>query len=260
MAPWMADVCVLVRDCVMVREMSSVSVRRHGATGGAVANKRERRSELRARRREIAARRDLAADGERLAERALTVIEEYARAGGDLTAEQGITITAYEPLPVEPDVSALVRRAYDLGVRVLMPITLPGFDLDWPVVAETSSPAARSWTPSPRSTSPSSGSRWTSRGPGWGRAALPRPVPAAPAPGTPVICIPAPRRGPDPAVSPRTARHRSMPSSRPPDCAGSPERAAAPSTCGGCRFLRRSTFSPDLAGNCGRTIPQVANL
>lgn len=115
----------------MVREMSSVSVRRHGATGGAVANKRERRSELRARRREIAARRDLAADGERLAERALTVIEEYARAGGDLTAEQGITITAYEPLPVEPDVSALVRRAYDLGVRVLMPITLPGFDLDW---------------------------------------------------------------------------------------------------------------------------------
>src|SRR5690606_4653663 len=42
-----------------------------------------------------------------------------------------ITITAYEPLPVEPDVSALVRRAYDLGIRVLVPITLPDLDLDW---------------------------------------------------------------------------------------------------------------------------------
>lgn len=100
--------------------------------------KKERRRDLRARRREIAATRNLAADGERLAEHALAMIAGYASAGSTRpTTPDGtwhaleITITAYEPLPVEPDVSALVRRAYDLGIRVLVPITLPDLDLDW---------------------------------------------------------------------------------------------------------------------------------
>ena len=89
--------------------------------------KRDRRRELRARRREIAAARDLVADGERLADHAFELMTRYAAAG---SASQ-LTITAYEPLPVEPDVSALVRRAYELGMRVLVPITLPDLDLDW---------------------------------------------------------------------------------------------------------------------------------
>ena len=86
--------------------------------------KRERRRELRARRRDIASRRDLTADGERLARFALAEVE---RCRGEGPA----TITAYEPLPGEPDVNALVRTAYGRGVRVLVPVTLADLDLDW---------------------------------------------------------------------------------------------------------------------------------
>lgn len=100
-------------------------------------DKKERRRSLRARRREIAAGRDLASDGERLAEHALELMSRYATVGSADPSPAGspsgtaLTITAYEPLPVEPDVSALVRRAYELGMRVLVPITLPDLDLDW---------------------------------------------------------------------------------------------------------------------------------
>lgn len=86
--------------------------------------KRERRRRLRARRREVAARRDLSADGELLARTALTEVERHRRDGP-------VTITAYEPVPGEPDVRALVRAAYDLGMRVLVPVTLADLDLDW---------------------------------------------------------------------------------------------------------------------------------
>ena len=87
------------------------------------SHKRERRRELRARRRELASRRDLAADGERLARHALAEVRRRA--------DGAATITAYEPLPGEPDVGALLREAYGLGLRILVPITLADLDLDW---------------------------------------------------------------------------------------------------------------------------------
>lgn len=99
--------------------------------------KRARRSELRARRRAIAAARDLPADGRRIAALALGEVNRRgARAGGPQSpgrtvGASPVTITLYEPLPVEPDVSALLRDAYRSGVRVLVPITLPDLDLDW---------------------------------------------------------------------------------------------------------------------------------
>lgn len=93
-------------------------------------DKRRRRAELRARRRDLAARRDLVADGVRIAEHALREVERRLAAGP--TERDGrVTITAYEPLPVEPDVRALLRTAYDRGMRVLVPITLADLDLDW---------------------------------------------------------------------------------------------------------------------------------
>jgi 5-formyltetrahydrofolate cyclo-ligase len=93
------------------------------------ADKRSRRAELRARRRALAARRDRAADGERIAEHALAVVERVLlERGGAATVA---SITAYEPLPVEPDVTALLHTAYDRGMRVLVPITLADLDLDW---------------------------------------------------------------------------------------------------------------------------------
>lgn len=97
--------------------------------------KRERRSELRARRREIAARRDLAADGARIAEHGLALIASTLEGGTQRYAPRDSppTITLYEPLPVEPDVSALLSEAYRHGIRVIVPITLPDLDLDWAV-------------------------------------------------------------------------------------------------------------------------------
>lgn len=100
-------------------------------------DKRGLRRTLRARRREIAASRDRDADGERLAEHARTLIGRHFfaiaktwRAGRDDDAEP-VTITLYEPLPVEPDVTAMLHTAYTSGIRILVPITLPDLDLDW---------------------------------------------------------------------------------------------------------------------------------
>ncbi|KAB7743668.1 ligase [Nostocoides sp. F2B08] len=83
----------------------------------------------------MAARRDLAADGVRIAEYALGEVERRLVAAP--AAGSRVTITAYEPLPVEPDMSALLRAAYDRGMRVLVPLTLTDLDLDW-----------REWSPS----------------------------------------------------------------------------------------------------------------
>lgn len=96
-----------------------------GRADGLRAEKRARRAALRARRRELAGRRDLAADGLRIAELAMREVERRTSAGA------AVTITAYEPLPAEPDVSALLATAYDRGLRVLVPITLTDLDLDW---------------------------------------------------------------------------------------------------------------------------------
>lgn len=96
---------------------------------GTVSTKQDRRRELRARRREIAGSRDLPADGRRIAEHALALLRDASP-----TLDRNVrpvTITLYEPLPVEPDVSALLREAYGLGIRVIVPITLPDLDLDW---------------------------------------------------------------------------------------------------------------------------------
>ena len=92
---------------------------------GLRAEKRRRRAELRARRRDLAGRRDLTADGARIAELAMSEVGRRVSDGG------AVTITAYEPLPAEPDVRALLATAYDRGMRVLVPITLADLDLDW---------------------------------------------------------------------------------------------------------------------------------
>lgn len=98
-------------------------------TADRAADKRRRRAELRARRRELAARRDLAGDGARIAEHAMREIERVA---GTAAAGGGrVTITVYEPLSVEPDVTALLHTAYGRGMRVLVPLTLADLDLDW---------------------------------------------------------------------------------------------------------------------------------
>lgn len=87
------------------------------------------RAGRRARRREIAVARDLAADGEALARVLAPLLASLAIGPGDL-------VTAYEPIPGEPDVTAVCRALTSRGARVLVPITLPTFELDWADLAD----------------------------------------------------------------------------------------------------------------------------
>lgn len=97
-----------------------------GMTGA--EHKQEVRATLRARRREIAGSRDLAADSDALAALALdlaAVARPVAGADGPLVA------LSYESLPHEPPTTALNAALTAAGWRVLVPLTLPDLDLDW---------------------------------------------------------------------------------------------------------------------------------
>lgn len=88
------------------------------------ASKAEVRSALRARRREIAAGRDLRADDAALARYGLA-------AAVDRGLGRGSTVSLYESRAVEPPTLALTTALEAHGIRVLWPITLPDLDLDW---------------------------------------------------------------------------------------------------------------------------------
>jgi 5-formyltetrahydrofolate cyclo-ligase len=91
--------------------------------------KTTRRAELRARRREIAAHRDTTADAAALADRVLRMLD-------DLALGAGAVVTSYEAVPGEPPTAALNAALAASGIRVLVPITLPDFDLDWSDAAD----------------------------------------------------------------------------------------------------------------------------
>lgn len=86
--------------------------------------KTEVRSALRARRREIAATRDLEADDQALAKHGLAAALERGLGPGS-------TATLYESRAAEPRTTALTVALQAHGIRVLWPITLPDLDLDW---------------------------------------------------------------------------------------------------------------------------------
>ncbi len=87
------------------------------------------RETLRARRRAIAAERDLAADDRALARLGLGAVAERGLGPGS-------TVTLYESRAVEPRTPALTGALQAHGIRVLWPITLPDLDLDWQDAAD----------------------------------------------------------------------------------------------------------------------------
>ncbi len=86
--------------------------------------KSARRAELRARRRALADERDTTADGTRLADHVLGLLDE-------LGLRAGAVVTSYVAVAGEPPTVALNAALTARGIRVLVPITLPDFDLDW---------------------------------------------------------------------------------------------------------------------------------
>lgn len=95
------------------------------------------RESLRARRRAIAAARDRDADGRALAGHGRALLEALGVGAGDC-------VSAYVARTFEPPTAALIQALQGAGVRVLVPITLPDFDLDWADAADrTQTPLGR---------------------------------------------------------------------------------------------------------------------
>lgn len=82
------------------------------------------RGRLRRLRRERVPGRDRAADEQALTLAALTAAREAGVRRGDWVA-------AYESGPTEPPTGALVAAFLARGVRVMLPVTLASWDLDW---------------------------------------------------------------------------------------------------------------------------------
>lgn len=91
--------------------------------------KGEIRRLLRARRRELAAARDLTADGAALAEHLLA--DPPAGWPGAAPGTGPTTVLSYESLPHEPPTAAVNTALQSAGHRVLVPITLPDMRLEW---------------------------------------------------------------------------------------------------------------------------------
>jgi 5-formyltetrahydrofolate cyclo-ligase len=82
------------------------------------------RQRLRELRRERVPGRDRARDGAELELAALEVAYGAGLAPGDWVA-------AYEATPLEPPTEALVAALVARGIRVMVPVTLEDWDLDW---------------------------------------------------------------------------------------------------------------------------------
>ena len=90
----------------------------------AVAEKAALRARFRARRRAEVAGRDRPADALALALDALQVAH-------DAEVRRGSWVAAYESMPSEPPTEAMVEALVARGIRVMVPVTLPEWDLDW---------------------------------------------------------------------------------------------------------------------------------
>ncbi len=86
--------------------------------------KTARRATLRTRRRDLAAARDTGQDDLALAAHVRTLVDELA-------LRPGSVVTSYAAIPGEPPTAAVNAFLTAHGIRVLLPITLADFDLDW---------------------------------------------------------------------------------------------------------------------------------
>ncbi|MGB4835724.1 MAG: ligase, partial [Nostocoides sp.] len=91
--------------------------------------KQQIRAQRRAARRAIVGARNLAEDGERIAEHLQPLLDHLEIGAGDC-------VPAYEALPLEPRIDEVCRVLTARGARVLVPLTLASFDLDWADAAD----------------------------------------------------------------------------------------------------------------------------
>jgi 5-formyltetrahydrofolate cyclo-ligase len=88
------------------------------------------RGRLRAQRRELVPARDRAADAEAIALDGL-------HAAHEARVDRGDWVAAYQSTELEPPTEALIASLTARGIRVMVPITLEDWDLDWREVGTT---------------------------------------------------------------------------------------------------------------------------
>jgi 5-formyltetrahydrofolate cyclo-ligase len=98
-------------------------------------DKKTLRRELRTRRRTLAAQRDRRTDGIAIAAAASTLLDTIPLAPpstGEHSSYKGQPCVAiYRSLPTEPPTGALAAMLHRRNVTVIVPETLPDFDLEW---------------------------------------------------------------------------------------------------------------------------------
>lgn len=93
------------------------------------------RRQLRARRRSLLPQRDRDADADAIAATAGTLLDTLSlaqeRAGGHSPYDEQPCVAIYRSLPLEPPTEALAKMLHSRHARVIVPETLPDFDLEW---------------------------------------------------------------------------------------------------------------------------------
>jgi 5-formyltetrahydrofolate cyclo-ligase len=105
------------------------------AGAAAVNDKTALRRELRAGRRSLAPQRDRGADGASIAAAASSLLDALrpspGRTGEHSSYDERTCVAIYRSLPLEPPTEALAAMLHGRGIRVIVPETLPDFDLEW---------------------------------------------------------------------------------------------------------------------------------
>lgn len=169
----------------MQREAGRSAPSREGRPG----DKQALRTDLRARRRTRVAGRDRPSDAAAIADHVLA-LTPFAEQPGAASPARPLTVLSYVSLPHEPPTDVLHARLAAAGHRVLVPVTLPSFDLDWRDLADehslplgTDSPGVADVVVAPALAVDASGTRLGQGGGSYDRV-LPRL-----APGTPVVVL-----------------------------------------------------------------------
>ena len=99
------------------------------------SDKQTLRHRLRAERRSLAPQRDRDADADAIAGAASTLLDTLLPPPSD-TGEHSpydgqLCVAIYRSLPLEPPTEALAKMLHSHHARVIVPETLPDFDLEW---------------------------------------------------------------------------------------------------------------------------------
>jgi 5-formyltetrahydrofolate cyclo-ligase len=98
-------------------------------------DKKTLRRQLRTQRRSLARQRDRSIDAEAIALAASalldTIAASHSRAGEPPCDAEQPCVAIYRSLPTEPPTRALAQMLHERNVTVIVPETLPDFDLEW---------------------------------------------------------------------------------------------------------------------------------